>query len=173
MSKKRLDRDFFMPDVVQVAQALLGKVLVVGSHQVVITETEAYRGNDDPAAHSFRGKTPRTEVMFGIGGVSYVYFIYGMYYCLNFVTGPVGEPSAVLIRAAHNLEDPSQVWNGPGKLCRALEIDKSFNNIDVVTSKSFYLYDAKLKVVYDTTPRIGISKAKERKWRFVAHTIDK
>lgn len=169
-----LERSFYLNDVVEVAQALIGKILSFQNRSFIITETEAYRGSDDPAAHSFKGKTPRTEVMFGLGGFTYVYFIYGMYHCLNIVTGPIDDASAVLLRGMVSCDDLTQSWNGPGKICRDLGINKSHNNIDLVTSSIFNLHDAQLKLAYKSLPRVGISKGQERLWRFVAenHKLD-
>jgi len=173
LEKYRLKRDFFLNDVIEVAPALLGKVIVFKNQQLVITETEAYSGYDDPASHAFRGKTPRNEIMFGIGGFSYVYFIYGMYHCLNFVTGPAEQPSAVLIRGTYNLHDPSCHWNGPGKMCRAAGIDLTHTKIDIVTSEWFYVADTGITLPFHITPRVGISRGQEMLRRFVATQLPK
>src|SRR5271170_2047520 len=98
MTMRRLGRSFFLRPTVQVAQDLLGKRLIFQNFSGIITETEAYHQNNDPACHAYRGKTPRNAPMFGPAGHSYVYFIYGMYHCLNIVTEPEGVAAAVLIR---------------------------------------------------------------------------
>ena len=170
MSLRRLERDFFERDTVDVAQDLLGKILVFQNFKGIIFETEAYRGNDDPASHAHRGPTPRTQVMFGKPGVSYVYFIYGMYHCLNFVSEGEGEPGAVLIRGLQLFEPESSILNGPGKICRALSLTKEHHNVDVTESESFYLLESltQKKPNLTATPRIGIQKGKEKLWRFVS-----
>jgi len=160
----RLPRDFFLRHVVDVAKDLVGKSLVFGHHIGIITETEAYGGNEDPASHAYRGITPRTQVMFGDAGFSYVYFIYGMYHCLNVVTGPVGSAAAVLIRG---LRVDSLHLNGPGKLCRHLAITKQHNGIDLTQTPDFYLADTLLQPKVNITPRIGIKAATDWPWRFV------
>lgn len=113
-----LKKSFYEQSSLTVAGKLLGKKLLFNQHQGIITETEAYIGQDDPAAHSARGYTKRTSVMFGSPGFSYVYFIYGMYYCLNVVTEQEGFPAAVLIRGIVLLSEnkPNTIINGPGKI---------------------------------------------------------
>ncbi len=160
----RLSRSFFERDTLDVAPDLLGKVLVFGPHRGIITETEAYRGADDPASHAFRGPTPRTLVMFGHPGFSYVYLIYGMYHCLNIVTEPKDTAAAVLIRG---LWVDGKHLNGPGKLCRYLELDKAHNGHDLIESKNFYVVDEGIKLPFEATPRIGIKVGTEKLWRFV------
>lgn len=162
----RLNRDFFKHNTLAVAKDLIGKTLVFGDKSGIITETEAYRSVDDPACHASRGKTPRTSVMFGQPGFSYVYFIYGMYHCLNIVTEPEGFAAAVLIRG---LLIDGVHQNGPGKLCRYLAIDKRHNAIDMVNSPELYVLDTANPFEIIVTPRIGISMAKELPWRFVAN----
>lgn len=171
---KKLDKSFFSQEVVNVAQSLLGKILVFKEHKGIIVETEAYRGIDDPASHAYRGITPRTAPMFGPPGVSYVYFIYGMYHCLNVVTQPEGEASAVLIRGLHLITPPRIHLNGPGKLCKFLGITKEQNNLNLVEHKDFYITDpgkASTPPLIDITPRIGISKGQDKLWRFVLKDI--
>lgn len=173
--KKRLDRQFFERKTLAVARDLLGKVLIrkIGDRIVsaLITETEAYCGPYDLASHASKGKTPRTTVMFGPAGYSYVYLIYGMYHCLNIVTEKDGFPAAVLIRGV--LLGNGTHLNGPGKLCRELRIDKTLNSIDIIGSKQLWVEDHGIiirKSEIKTTPRIGIDYAKEYKdkpWRFV------
>ncbi len=160
----RLSRDFFNRSTVQVAQELLGKRLTFKGISGVVTETEAYTGLDDPASHAHRGPTPRAEIMFGEPGYTYVYFIYGMYHCLNIVTEPEGSPGAVLIRG---LRLPNQHLNGPGKICKALGITKEHHGLDLVSHPDFYMSEGDSPVVYQATPRIGIKRATDKLWRFV------
>lgn len=168
MNRRRLNRKFFERSALVVARELLGKYLVRRLNRKIvvfkITETEAYHGPKDKASHASRGRTPRTSVMFGPPGHAYVYLIYGMYHCLNIVTGPEDFPSAVLIRGIEG-------FNGPGKLCREFKIDKSLNTKDITKSHELWLEDrgeavGKIK----RTPRIGVDYAgeyKDKKWRFV------
>jgi DNA-3-methyladenine glycosylase len=161
-------QSFYERNTVAVAKDLLGTVLcrrlpdgTVLQGQIV--ETEAYT-QDDPACHAFRGKTKRCEVLFGPPGMAYVYFIYGMYFCLNVVTEKEPTAGAVLIRAvgAHNT-------NGPGKLCREWDIDFSFNGANLMDPAS-NLWISPGKPVPDAdieiTSRVGISSAQDRLWRF-------
>ena len=147
---------FFERPTLEVARALLGKLLVrqVGDRRLVgrLVEVEAYCGPDDLAAHSARGRTPRTEVMYGPPGHAYVYLIYGMHHCLNFVTRPAGEPQAVLIRA---LEPGPAVGrtSGPGLLCRALEIDRSLDGAPLRPPELYVLDDGFRPSEVFTTPR--------------------
>jgi DNA-3-methyladenine glycosylase len=166
ISYPRLTRDFFMRDTVTVARELLGKTLVCGQHSGRITETEAYVGMDDPACHAARGKTKRNAVMFDEAGLSYVYFIYGMYYCLNIVTEDKDFAAAVLIRGV--LDDTGPHWNGPGKLCRAWGITLVDNSRDMITDPDFAVYDSPSFIDFKATPRIGISKGLDKDWRFLA-----
>lgn len=168
----KLKREFFNRNTVVVAKDLLGKFLVrkIGKRVIAarIIETEAYHGIKDLASHASRGRTPRTEVMFGPPGHAYIYLIYGMYHCMNISTGPKDFPAAVLIRA---LEYPGA--HGPGRLCRALNINCSLNEIDVTKSKELWLEDRGTVVprsAVKATPRIGVDYAgswKDKKWRFV------
>jgi len=166
---KKLNRSFFNRPSLEVATDLIGKILVFGNRKAIITETEAYIGTDDPACHAARGLTERTKVMFGPAGYSYVYLIYGMYHCLNFVTEEEGFPAAILIRGARLLEDTAVYLNGPGKLCRFLQINKSHNNIDITTSEDFYVLDSGLALPHIATPRIGIKQGLDKLWRYVAN----
>lgn len=163
----RLTRDFFSRPTLEVAQALLGKTLHFGSHKGMITETEAYIGQDDPACHAARGKTKRTEVMFGAAGYSYIYLIYGMYHCMNIVTEHEGFPAAVLIRAVYIPSDPPLHLDGPGKLCRHMGITREYNHIDMTQSDYFYVEYSDTSPKFNATPRIGIRQGKELLWRFV------
>jgi DNA-3-methyladenine glycosylase len=164
---ERLSHDFFNRPTVTVAQELLGKLLVFGPMAGIITETEAYIGQDDPACHAARGKTPRNAVMFGPAGYTYVYFIYGMYYCLNVVTEGEGSPAAVLIRSLMLIEPEPLHLNGPGKLCRHLGITREHNGVDLIENPTFYVKDSSLTPAYESTPRIGISRGQDKLWRFV------
>lgn len=162
---KRLERDFFARDTVMVAQDLLGRTLFFKGQCGRITETEAYLGFDDPASHAARGLTPRTVPMFGPPGFSYVYFIYGMYFCLNIVTETDGFPAAVLIRGM--LGEDGVHYNGPGKLCRAFGITKADNHVDIVTAPDFMVLDTPHWPGFEATPRIGIKVGLDKQWRFV------
>jgi DNA-3-methyladenine glycosylase len=165
-----LDRAFFDRPTLTVAEELLGKILVCGPYQGYITETEAYIGEDDPACHAARGLTPRTAVMFGAAGFSYVYLIYGMYYMLNIVTEREGFPAAVLIRGVQLLSPSPKNLNGPGKLCRELGITQAHNRVDMVSSPTLTVKDSNWKPTFRTTPRIGIKVGTDKLWRFVAES---
>lgn len=168
MEAKRLKQEFFTRDVLRVAPELIGKVLAVRSEggavqRYMITETEAYRGGDDKACHASRGLTERTRVMFEEGGRIYVYFVYGMYWMLNFVAGMKGEPQAALIRGVEG-------YDGPGKLTRALGIDGSFYGEDLTASDRIWVEDSGFRPRIQNGPRIGIDYAGEpwlsRLWRY-------
>jgi len=169
MTLNRLHTDFFIRDVLEVAPALLGKILVRQFpdgliRRYTITETEAYRGTADLACHASKGKTPRNEVMFREGGQVYVYFIYGMYWMLNFVTGHEGDASAVLIRGLDEI-------TGPGRVGRILQLDRSFYGEDLSNSQRIWVEDSGQVLPYATGPRIGINYAGEpwisMPWRFM------
>jgi DNA-3-methyladenine glycosylase len=166
--RTRLPREFFVRDVLLVAPELIGKILVVRSsgkilNNYVITETEAYRGSEDEACHASMGRTKRNEVMFLQGGRIYVYFVYGMYWMLNVVTGGENDPQAALIRGVTG-------YDGPGKLTRALGIGKSFYGEDLTTSERIWIEDTGLAPLVKTTRRIGINYAgeewKNKPWRY-------
>ncbi|HEY4789008.1 MAG TPA: DNA-3-methyladenine glycosylase [Bacteroidales bacterium] len=164
---KKLDAAFFCRDVLEVAPDLIGKVLVRrftdGTvEHYKITETEAYRGEEDLACHASKGRTPRTEVMYHKGGKVYVYLIYGMYQMLNFVTAGENNPQAVLIRGIEGFE-------GPGKLTKHLQIDKSFYGEDLAKSERLWVENDGILPGYVTGKRVGIDYAgpwKEKLWRF-------
>jgi DNA-3-methyladenine glycosylase len=182
----KLDRSFYDRPTLKVAVDLIGKVLVrrLNGRNLAgkIVETEAYIGPSDLACHASRGKTPRTAVLFGPPGVSYVYMIYGFYFCLNAVTESEGYPAAVLIRALEPLENirtmrkfrfnpirDTNIASGPGKLCMALSIDKKLNHVDLSAGK-LWIEDRSLEVcAIDSGPRIGVDYAgeyKDKPWRF-------
>lgn len=165
---KRLNLAFFNRPTLLVAEELLGKVLVFKGQTGIITETEAYVGRDDPASHAFKGETPRSKVMFGKAGFSYVYLIYGMYHCLNIVTEKIGFPAAVLIRGLKLLDESNLHLNGPGKICRHLGITRAHSGINMITSEELYVGCIKKTLSFSRTPRIGIKVATERLWRFLA-----
>lgn len=135
-----------------------------------IVETEAYKGPQDLAAHSARGRTPRTEVMFGPPGHAYVYFIYGFWHCLNVVTADHGVPHAVLLRAIEPIAGIADSTHGPGLLCRAMHIDKSLNGIDLTRSQLWIERpDDFRKPKIERSTRIGVDYAGEwakKPWRF-------
>lgn len=166
MMSDKLGFDFFNRYTLDVAKELIGKELVYKNHRGFITETEAYMGFDDPASHAFRGRTPRNAVMFGPAGYAYIYFIYGMYHCLNVTTQEEGFPAAVLIRGVL-LEDGTHL-NGPGKLCRHFELTKAQNGIDMTVSPHLFITHNSLSFPILTTPRIGIKVGVDLPWRFVA-----
>ncbi|HEX9267850.1 MAG TPA: DNA-3-methyladenine glycosylase [Candidatus Limnocylindria bacterium] len=142
LAGKRLPRDFYARPTLEVARDLLGKVLALETASswktARIVEVEAYLGDRDPASHAYRGLTPRTAPMFGPPGRSYVYFVYGMYHCLNVVTESDGVAGAVLLRGAEPLtgfdESPPRALAGPGKLARAFGLTTKHTNLDLVRS---------------------------------------
>lgn len=191
---KLLDRAFYNRDALIVAQALLGKVLVreIDGQRLSakIVETEAYMGIEDKAAHSYGGKrTQRVEVMYGGPGFAYVFLIYGMYNCFNVVTREEGTPQAVLVRAVEPMEGfnlmsqnrfnkPSNqltktqkkgLTNGPGKLCKALVIDKCLNGEDLCGNRLYIEEGDYEPFTIVAAKRVGIDyaeEAKDFKWRF-------
>ena len=167
-SSLKLGRNFFEQPTLKVAQDLLGKQLSFNGVKGIITETEAYIGQDDPACHAAKGKTERTSVMFGLAGYSYVYMIYGMYHCLNFVTEREGFPAAVLIRGLMIEEGVQKKYlDGPGKLCKYLGITKQHNELDITISDNFFVVDVGHAISFSATPRIGIKVGTDKLWRFV------
>ena len=163
-----LPQDFYMRPTIEVARDLLGKVIEHGGRAGRIVEVEAYLGEGDAAAHSARGATPRTRVIFGRPGHAYVYFIYGMHYCLNLVAEPEGKAGCVLIRALEPLFGVTQACNGPAKLTRSLGITLAQNGCDV-SRGPIRLYTEKkdgeaLQIA--TSPRIGITKSVDLPLRF-------
>jgi len=162
-----LPLEFYKQPDVQLAPLLLGKMLCrkIGDDiiRLAITETEAYAGESDTACHARRGKTPRTAVMYEMGGIAYVYLCYGIHNLLNVVAAEAGEPEAVLIRGLEGI-------SGPGRLTKALQIGMNFNREDLVKSDLLWLEDGP-RLPHIATPRIGIDYASEedraRLWRFV------
>jgi DNA-3-methyladenine glycosylase len=190
-----IPRDFFARPSLEVAPELLGCVLehqtAAGLVSVELTEVEAYAGASDPASHAYRGKTARNAVMFGPPGHAYVYFTYGMYFCVNLVClGEEGSASAVLLRAGRITEGEElararrtrgattvsfrDLARGPARLCLALDIDRSQDGTDVCVADSPLRMrwpqarttdrSAEIKIV--SGPRVGISRAAEWPWRF-------
>lgn len=163
----------FLRPTLTVARDLIGKYLVRHNRGEVlagkIVEVEAYVGTSDRACHASKGRTARTEVMFGPPGVAYVYLIYGMYHCLNVVTEREGFPAAVLIRA---MEVDGRLIDGPGRLCRLLKIDRSLNGLDLTLKQFLWFEDRGVPVArrdIDQLPRIGVDYAGEwarKPWRF-------
>ncbi len=169
-----LDEEFYSRDVLQVAPELLGKKLWIRHpdgrvNGYFITETEAYRGEEDKACHAAKGFTKRTEIMYGEPGRVYVYLIYGMHWMLNFVTGGAGIPQAVLIRGLH-------VCNGPGRVARHLAIDRTFYGENLDGNGRMWVTDEGLSPEMDKLPRVGIEYAGEPwislKWRFIITNVD-
>ncbi|MEK7500505.1 MAG: DNA-3-methyladenine glycosylase [Patescibacteria group bacterium] len=183
MRSTKLSHNFFAKNTLWVAKNLLGKYLCrrLPSGKVIdamITETEAYLGFNDKASHARKGRTKRTEVMFGPPGTIYVYLIYGMYHCLNLVTEKENYPAAVLIRGVAGV-------NGPGKVCRHFQIDRSLNNqklgqglwVEDRRNKKSPLrpdvyrdYEGQVKIKYKKLKRVGVDYAgesKNRPWRFL------
>lgn len=147
------DSKFFDRHVAKVAHDLIGKKFVFYEVSGIITETEAYRGRDDDASHACKGLTLRNKVMFGPSGHIYVYFVYGMHYCLNIVTEEEGCPSAVLIRG---LLLPHIHLNGPGKICKFLNISKKEYGLNLLDHDHVYIAEGVQCGDIKTSPRIGI-----------------
>lgn len=189
VTKKRLSRAFFTnPDVVEVAQNLLGKIICSKINdkycEAMITETEAYAGINDKACHAHMGRfTKRTATMYENGGTAYIYLCYGIHHLFNIVTNIKGRADAVLVRAVEPLEGTKfmlerrnadivkpLIFAGPGKLTKAMNIDKSLNGIDLVNNDSLYILDQGFEIedIVKST-RIGIDYAEEDAllpWRF-------
>ena len=149
----KLPRSFYDRDTTVVARELLGKLLVrveSGRERIgKIVEVEAYLGPHDLAAHSSRGLTERTRVMFGPPGHAYVYFIYGMYHCLNVVTEREGHAAAVLLRALEPVKNLEGRTSGPGLLCRAMHVDRRLNGHDLLSDDFFITTPSEDRTVYD------------------------
>lgn len=185
----RLKQEFYQKDAVQAAKDLLGKIIVRKydgkTIKVKIVDTEAYCGAEDKASHAHNNKkTKRTAPMFKKGGHSYIYLIYGMYYCLNVVTAAENNPHAVLIRGVEPLVGLSYIkenrqiksskiedlTNGPGKLSQALKINKSLDGCNLVENSSLYIIEGETEEFeIESSPRVNIDYAeeyKDKKWRF-------
>ncbi len=198
----RLPRKFYERSTLKVAPEVLGQLLVRKCKiknvkrkiiRTIIVEVEAYVGEGDPACHASRGKTERNRVMYGEAGRAYVYFIYGMYYCLNIVTEGIGLPAAVLVRGVvpvnakgkrqqpalhpipmqHRESGAGEKLDGPGKLCRELGITKALNGTDLVGGKELWIEknprrrEFLKKYHIKKTPRVGIKMGREKEWRFL------
>jgi DNA-3-methyladenine glycosylase len=160
-----LPRSFYDRDTILVARELLGAWLVhrIGGENRIgkIVEVEAYLGGHDLAAHSCRGLTERTKVMFGPPGHAYVYLIYGMHHCMNVVTEEAGHASAILIRAVEPVENLSGRTQGPGLLCKAMDIDRCLNGHDLISDDFFITRPPDLeRFTIVKRPRIGVDYAK-------------
>ena len=159
----RFDLSFYHRPAMELAPLLLGNILVrrVGGclRRCRIVETEAYIGIRDLACHAARGRTARNEVMFGPAGRAYVYFIYGMYYMLNIVAGDVGDPQAVLIRAAAPLDGWKANLSGPGRLARELMLNRGHNGLSLAGDELFVQADPGHRPKVRRTPRIGVDYA--------------
>jgi len=168
-----LSRTFFTRPTLTVARSLLGKYLIRENGKGVIAgkivEVEAYVGPQDKACHASKGRTARTDVLFGPPGISYVYLIYGMYHCLNVVTERTEFPAAVLIRA---IEIEGELIDGPGRLCRVMQIDRSLNRFDMTNGEFLWFEDRAVvvrKTDIGTFARIGVDYAgkwAKKPWRF-------
>ena len=168
-------------DPVDAAHLLLGSMIEANGVRARIVEVEAYRGADDPASHSFRGRTTRNEVMWGPAGRLYVYFIYGMHFCANVVSMSDGEAGAVLLRAAEILDGeelayerrpaartPSELARGPARLCTALGIGREHNGVDLTVPSSPVRLGARSEPLGPVRngPRVGVAAAHDTPWRF-------
>ena len=175
-----MNRAFYDRPVLEVARDLLGMVVVHEAVAVRLTEVEAYAGDLDPASHAFRGRTPRNAVMFGPGGHAYVYFTYGMHFCMNLVCGPAGSAAAVLLRAGEVVDGIDHVRvrrpgvadrdlaRGPARLTKAMGVDRALDGADV-TRRSSALRLVRGRPVDDDLvrrgPRVGVNAAAEQPWR--------
>lgn len=190
MPLKKLSKDFYTRDLLTVSKELLGKILVKKDSSKIlsgrIVEVEAYDGDIDEAAHTFKGKTPRNEVMFREGGFFYVYFTYGAHFCSNIVTGRDGHGTAALIRAVEPLKgidemiqnrfgrnelisekEKYNLTSGPGKICKAFGINREDYGADLTGSKIYLLDQPKIPdEQIGISKRIGITKSVHFPWRF-------
>ncbi|PKK84921.1 MAG: 3-methyladenine DNA glycosylase [candidate division Zixibacteria bacterium HGW-Zixibacteria-1] len=178
----KLDRAFYLRPTLEVARDLIGKYLVSAIDGRILAarlvEVEAYIGENDPACHAAVGRTARNEIMYGQGGFSYIYFIYGMYHCLNVVTEKEGFPAAVLIRGAEPIDgvevmtsrfaggNSNRLTDGPGKLCKAFGLTRDHNGKDFLGSELYIEDRGYIPKKIDRSGRIGIKKAADKKWRF-------
>ena len=176
MSGERLTREFFARSVHEVAHELIGATLLVDGVGGRIVEVEAY-DQDDPASHGFRGATARTASMFGPPGHAYVYRSYGIHWCLNLVCAEAGRAEAALVRALEptagldamrerrGLEAPRALCSGPGKLCQALAITRTLDGLPL-DDPPFELLAREAELLLAVGPRIGITRAVDRPWRY-------
>lgn len=182
-----IGRSFYQGSTIDIAKRLLGQVLVretaEGITRGIITETEAYLGEIDDAAHSYHGFSDRVRVQYGEKGLAYIYMIYGMHHCMNITCGPAGKPEAILIRALQPIDGLElmekrrngqpllNLCSGPGKLCRAMDIDMGLYGADLCSARSgLYLEYGHPPEGIKATPRINIDYAKNTKdmpWRFI------
>jgi len=176
-----IPRSFFDRPVLDVAPELLGAVLVHRDVAVRLTEVEAYDGANDPASHAFRGQTPRNAVMFGEPGHAYVYFTYGMHFCVNLVCGEAGRASAVLLRAGEVVDGVQSarvrrpagpdrdLARGPARLTKAMGIDRALDGADVCDRRSPLRVMRAAAVPAEqlrSGPRVGVNAAADRPWRW-------
>jgi DNA-3-methyladenine glycosylase len=170
----KLDLNFYIQDALIIAPSLIGKLLVrkLENGEIIryrITETEAYRGEEDTACHAKIGKTERNKPLYNQGGSSYVYFCYGIHYLFNVVTGEKDNPQAVLIRGVEG-------YNGPAKLTKIMQIDKNINEVSLINSDKIWIEDDNFKCKYITDKRVGIDYATDYyrniKWRFIINNKD-
>lgn len=165
---KRLPENYYRRPATELACDLIGKLLCRRTENGIIkyriTETECYYSEQDTACHASKGKTERTKVLYEKGGTSYVYLCYGIHSLFNVVTGKEGFPEAVLIRGVEG-------YNGPGKVTKAMAIDRSLNGIDLVTSKELWIEDDGTRPEYTAARRVGIDYATEEYrnmlWRYI------
>lgn len=178
----KLSRSFYDRPTLEVLADIIGKVIVYNSPRgelsARITEAEAYIGESDPACHAAVGKTERNGVMFGPAGYSYIYFIYGMYHCLNFVTEQKDHPAAILLRAARPISGVEimrrnspgkkdvELLNGPGKFCRSFGLTRRQNGLDLAGNELYLGDDGFKSPKLVKTTRIGIQKARDLPWRY-------
>ena len=166
---KRMGRKALSKPATELAPELLGKLLCrktdQGIHKYRIMETECYFGEEDTACHASKGRTDRTRILYEKGGTAYVYLCYGIHSLFNVVSGREGHPEAVLIRGVEG-------YNGPGKLTRAMEIDRTLNGEDMVESHRLWLEDDGYRPAFVSAKRVGIDYATEEYrdilWRFIA-----
>ena len=184
-----LKKEFYERETITVAKQLIGKKLTRKIKNLkltgIITETEAYRGRDDPASHAATNLTKRNQIMFGPVGMSYVYFTYGMYFMLNVVAKSKKQNAgAVLIRGIYpqdgiknmiknrGMKDINKITNGPGKLTMAMNISMKENNLNLTKKSSIYISEGIIPKKIKKSPRIGITKAIDKKWNFSINSKD-
>jgi DNA-3-methyladenine glycosylase len=184
-----LEKEFYERETITVARQLIGKKLTRKIKNIkltgIITETEAYRGKDDSASHAATNLTKRNSIMFGPVGMSYVYFTYGMYFMLNVIAKSKKQNAgAVLIRGIYpqdgikimiknrGMNDINRITNGPGKLTIAMNISMKENNLDLTKKSSIYISEGITPKKINKLPRIGISKAVDKKWNFSINSKD-